>query len=1685
MARFLVEILINAAGGPKARASFDDVGASAASAAKRVEQAGIQSERALRRTAEAAERLKDQMEDTKASKGLIADLQAMNRRTQEQVTAFRGGATALERYQQKELEAAQGARILAAQVKAGVSATSEHGRAIASLIREHDRLQAELHQTQAAQSSTNRIGIDFSSVAAGMISSVAGIVAGFAGLQAIRSYLTSAVGAIVEAEDATGQLEARIRSFGTVGGLGLGALITEANSLSHELGIDDEAVIQLQSTLARFDAIDTPALFKRTTRSAIDLAAATTEAGQSIESNFSAIAETLGKFAVEPDEALAQLEKRVGRFTDAEEKLILQTAKAGDEAGALTLALDILDQRVGGTALSLRDTLGGSLRAVGVEWENQKELLAEGISPALRQIAEDFSAWSQREENVRRMTELGHDLARVLESVADATGAAARGLDSIDASGLAPVISGLVDLFGWVAAIPEKFGSWAPAIEAAFGPLQTYNRLAIGWLSDLIHMIDGIPEKLSGISAGLDPRRAAGAGAGIALPSGLTPTQLKQWEEAEREVETVRRQSIKTSQARTASSDREKKSTVDLATAARKLMADLDASVKAARESAGAAGESETAYKKVKLAQEQAAKTEQIRTAYIKAGIPWTEKQTAAVYAGVKALRDLKTQEDAALKSRALILKVTIDTSSLDRAIEDASKKSVDIDLEWRRSAFEINQQNQQAFSDQRAQVQSQLEEQADYFRSTLITPKEELDALMRHIDALAHSADEAGRPLLSAAEAERLRTQAAQDYYSSILNDTASFFGQLADMFGGFFDYLAQAADTLQRAQQTQQSWSSMASSMGASSGTASAAGGVGAFVVVAQAMYDYYKSAAAEREKRRYDHAGLTARSDGQWFNDTSGLLSSTQREFGLRLQSMAQEFASLIGGSLDTLASLEVTVRRDGKYFEAWVQGEIIGRFESMEEAVQAAILGAFQSSLTTIRGLDPLVQEGLNKVRSTELDDTSLKEAQDFLSKLNEISEIGFPPLVTQLREGLVHINSLREALAQLDPTSEAVIDATKRLDQAQRDLFESARNQALGIDASMAQAVRALGGLRQGLSEIAQGMQEEIQARLDKAERALAKLGTEPEKTPGGGEGPSSLSQAEWEKETVRLKAAIDRYKEELSEIPKALSEQEIDMGITSALESQLRKHAKYAGMLAELERYRVTKQFESLRLELVAIGAWERWAGMWQDLYNQALQDAGKPIGGSGRGGGGGDRDSVRDFIKDKGFELSLHGLTEYQRGLKEIDRLYTEQLKKAGNDKKLRQELLALKEQELAQLRAEQARSTADKFKDFLGLATPFDAVRKTAADLIKEIEGSPFGDERKARMIGRVMEELDKKLDELAQKSTLSLFGEMVADLEKFGVGEETRAQMRKQMAIIEHQLKLSHYRIEIEILRASGKVGAATLALLDNGLRLLEGIDPTTLLPANDNVNPFGPRRFSSRDPNQVAEELANATKRAFDLLRQYQEAGLSPLARELKKINEDFLEIAKTLGSTPEVLRTREDAIQRAIMNAMSGVKQAYDSLLKGPGSGLTPQAQYQQAEADYARLLAQVRGGDFGNLDEFSSVIQRLSELGIERYGSSTGGYQDLRTRLLAELGPLASGTGLNLSQLLSGSTPASMVPALTANNDTNTRLMISAYNDNTVQLRTSMERIGDRQFTLLSTIADRLSGSGTGLKYGT
>ena len=126
------------------------------------------------------------------------------------------------------------------------------------------------------------------------------------------------------------------------------------SEMSALIGVEDEQILAAQTTLAGFQNVSSkrPAnsgVFDRATTAAADLAAA---GFGSLESN----AATLGKILQDPAKGLAKVQKFTGPLTDAQKELITTMAETGDVAGAQAAVLDILENKVGGTAAATATT---------------------------------------------------------------------------------------------------------------------------------------------------------------------------------------------------------------------------------------------------------------------------------------------------------------------------------------------------------------------------------------------------------------------------------------------------------------------------------------------------------------------------------------------------------------------------------------------------------------------------------------------------------------------------------------------------------------------------------------------------------------------------------------------------------------------------------------------------------------------------------------------------------------------------------------------------------------------------------------------------------------------------------------------------------------------------------------------------------------------------------------------------------------------------------------------------------------------------------------------------------------------------------------------------------------------------------------------------------------------------------
>lgn len=964
----------------------------------------------------------------------------------------------LDKLNQKRREATQASRILAAQTKAGVAADTAAGKAIADEIRLYDRLETELRQVRAAAAATTRekknLGGEMRSAgsSAGMLGSkIAGIAAGFISLQAAAAILRKAIGAIGEAEEAAARLETVMQRAGRSGELA--HLTDEAERFSKALGVDDEAVTLLQAKMGKFEDLGIEN-FDRAVRVAIDLAAEMTEAGGNIEDNFTEAGEAIGKFAQEPEEALSRLERTLGKFSDAQAKAIIDAAKMGDEARAQALGLDLVEGRVSGLAAAHRNNLSGAMHATSVEFENQLELLQEGLSPAIRQIAEDFATWSQSAAGQQKIVEIGRQLGEVIATAATMTKTLADSLSDIDPGRMSNLLSVSLELaerlatvVGWLLKISE----WTPG------------SLILRGLDTLIGKARDLADNTQAALRGLDPRAAIGISAAVeSSTGGMTPAQRALWDEAEAQADAAHRRALREqedSRQRAAEEAKRLKSSRD----ALQKLTDAIEEESEERRRAVQIGSQEGVSQRDRIKQIREAeietkalkKVEEVRLASLRAGIVLTDANAAAirrwVIEGEHAV-DTTAALNAAVTKFAAI--PAIDTSQIDAAIERFNAA----DQEFRRSRFEIEQANQASIDEHNQAIYDDLVDQAINLKESLKTPAEQLAYLNALIDELGKQADSTGRKILSESEIADAKASALFDYQQGQLDSAlglwGNFFSTLAGEFGGFFNQIASLMQRLQSAAQMGSTVKGIAGSMGASPGAASmiggAAGGVMIFATVLRAIYEFNKARDEAQRLRQYmvSAANYGQRdSYGNWvisgMYDGAGELTQQSREASKAIARSMEEIAAAIGGTLEQFKGIEIKARNDGKYFEAWVGQEFLGRFTTFDDAVKAALKKSLFSAGTVISGLSDLVKQGLGELTAGKRFDTvDIDEARDFLSALREISELGLAPGVLEIRQLTAHFTELWRTLSIIDEMTPAVAKGFSDIGQGLVDSFQA-------------------------------------------------------------------------------------------------------------------------------------------------------------------------------------------------------------------------------------------------------------------------------------------------------------------------------------------------------------------------------------------------------------------------------------------------------------------------------------------------------------------------------------------------------------------------------------------------------------------------------------------------------------------
>lgn len=448
MGRLLVEILISASGA-QASAGIDEVGASADRTSRRVEsliQSALRGETALRRTAEGAERLKDQMTETKAAKGMIADLGSLNTKLREELQAVKEGAVGIDRLNQKRREEALAARIAATQVRAGVSAESEMGKAIALEIREQDRLQAELRQTAAARGMSTPAGTGgwriqlrqlgteagnlsqalaplgiriggVSSLLSGMgaaigpllplvvsLAASAGLL--YAGFKAF-GYLEGVVEKGLETQSVLEKLNNTLRSTGSYAGMSAADIVHLAEGYELLTGREKEEIISAETVLSRFQELGRDA-FPKALESVLAYAKMT---GDTAEVS----ANKLGPALAGNARSLNALKDIGIVLTAGQRKMLTEMVETGRVAEYQALLFDILKEKIGGVSDEFDKNLTRQAARARIVLDEFAEGIASEIIPALEDVfAEIIRAAGGWEFLQQVVTSVGHDVGNVI-----------------------------------------------------------------------------------------------------------------------------------------------------------------------------------------------------------------------------------------------------------------------------------------------------------------------------------------------------------------------------------------------------------------------------------------------------------------------------------------------------------------------------------------------------------------------------------------------------------------------------------------------------------------------------------------------------------------------------------------------------------------------------------------------------------------------------------------------------------------------------------------------------------------------------------------------------------------------------------------------------------------------------------------------------------------------------------------------------------------------------------------------------------------------------------------------------------------------------------------------------------------------------------------------------------------------
>ena len=216
------------------------------------------------------------------------------------------------------------------------------------------------------------------------------------GVQLLKEIIIGSTQKFIEHENTLKQLDAVLKSTGSAAGLTAKQVTTMADSLSALTGIENDEIIGAQNLLLTFTKVGKD-VFPLATETILDMSVA-------LKSNSEAVTLQVGKMLQSAD-AMGAARRMGVSFSDEQIKLGKELEATGRMGEYQAMVLKELQFEFGGSARAARDTFGGSLRALGNNFEDLQETGGRYVAEVGRPFVENLIEMSSGLNNFLNSTE--------------------------------------------------------------------------------------------------------------------------------------------------------------------------------------------------------------------------------------------------------------------------------------------------------------------------------------------------------------------------------------------------------------------------------------------------------------------------------------------------------------------------------------------------------------------------------------------------------------------------------------------------------------------------------------------------------------------------------------------------------------------------------------------------------------------------------------------------------------------------------------------------------------------------------------------------------------------------------------------------------------------------------------------------------------------------------------------------------------------------------------------------------------------------------------------------------------------------------------------------------------------------------------------------------------------------------